>query len=263
MKKDSYVTIKPFMVSELNLKGNELIIYAIIYGFSQDFESDFHGGLQYLCEWTNSTKQGVLKSLNSLIEKHLIDKKEVFENGVKYCRYSVIDTDEVVNKVEQGGKQSLMGWSTKFNGGGKQSLPNNKYNNKDIRNIIYSTESKRLADILYEECKKVNPNFKRTDKQIEQWANDIDKLNRIDNYSWEVIESVLRWAKNDNFWCNNIQSGVKFREKFEQLYPKSMMSNNKNKTYTSRYDNAGMHVDKNHDYSQDGGKVDKNGMIGF
>lgn len=58
MNKNSYIHIAPFMVQELGLKGNELLVYAIIYGFSQDNESDFHGSLQYLCEWTNSTNRG-------------------------------------------------------------------------------------------------------------------------------------------------------------------------------------------------------------
>ena len=36
VKKDSYICIEAFMVNELKLSGTELIVYAIIYGFSQD-----------------------------------------------------------------------------------------------------------------------------------------------------------------------------------------------------------------------------------
>ena len=35
IKKESFFTIQAFMVNELKLKGNELLIYAIIFGFSQ------------------------------------------------------------------------------------------------------------------------------------------------------------------------------------------------------------------------------------
>ena len=38
---DAFVTIQSFMRSELGLKGNELIAYALIYGFSQDGASEF------------------------------------------------------------------------------------------------------------------------------------------------------------------------------------------------------------------------------
>ena len=63
---ENYITIQGFMVNELNLKGNELLIYAIIYGFSQLDNQEFKGSLQYLADWTNSTKQGVIKNLKSL-----------------------------------------------------------------------------------------------------------------------------------------------------------------------------------------------------
>ena len=33
---DNYVAIQGWMITDLNLKGNDLLIYAVIYGFSQD-----------------------------------------------------------------------------------------------------------------------------------------------------------------------------------------------------------------------------------
>ena len=35
IKKESFFTIQAFMVNDLKLKSNELLIYAIIFGFSQ------------------------------------------------------------------------------------------------------------------------------------------------------------------------------------------------------------------------------------
>ena len=120
VKENSYINIQAFMVNDLQLKGNELLIYAIIHGFSQDGESEFTGSLQYLADWTQSTKQGVMKALKSLMEKQLILKNETFQNNLKFCTYKVSQYETkfngVVNKVEQGSKQSLMGYETKFNG---------------------------------------------------------------------------------------------------------------------------------------------------
>ena len=72
MNSRNFITIQGWMISELNLKGNDLLIYAIIYGFSQTEGQYFTGSLSYLAEWTNSTKQGVQKNLKSLIDKGLI-----------------------------------------------------------------------------------------------------------------------------------------------------------------------------------------------
>lgn len=84
LKKDTFIVIREYMVSKLNLKGNELIVYAIISGFEE-----YTGSLNYLATWTNSTKQGVLKNLKSLVNKGYITKQDIIHSGVKYCRYKV------------------------------------------------------------------------------------------------------------------------------------------------------------------------------
>lgn len=119
--RENYIVILPFMVNELKLKGNELIIYAIIYGFSQTDGQTFSGGMQYLMDWTQSTKQGVLKALQKLREKGLVGR---IKRTAKYD-YSVnLAECEEVNKVYQESKQSLPNErSTKFTDFGKQSLP--------------------------------------------------------------------------------------------------------------------------------------------
>ena len=61
IKNGNYITIQSFMVKDLKLKGNELLVYAMIYGFSQNGQTKFTGSLQYLADWTNSTRRGVMK----------------------------------------------------------------------------------------------------------------------------------------------------------------------------------------------------------
>ena len=93
---ENFLVIQGWMVTELCLKGNELLIYALVYGFSQTKEQWFTGTLKYISEWTNSTVRGVQKSLASLIEKELIEKVETTEKNVKSCKY------RVWNKVHGG-----------------------------------------------------------------------------------------------------------------------------------------------------------------
>ena len=128
VKEQNYVVIQGWMLNKLQLKGNDLLIYAIIYGFSQNADCKFTGSLQYLADWTNSTKQGVLNSLKNLLDKKLITKKDYIINGVKFVEYYSNDFNEVVKKVEQG-------CSNNFNGGGQESLHNNT-NDKLIDNSI-------------------------------------------------------------------------------------------------------------------------------
>ena len=128
VKRENYITVQGFMLTDLKLKGNELLIYACIYGFSQTENQVFNGGLQYLADWVNSTKQSVIKCLKSLEEKGHIIKKEKYINGVKSCEYYTTELNTLLNKVEYPIKQSLTG-------GIKQSLTNNIELDKLLDNI--------------------------------------------------------------------------------------------------------------------------------
>ena len=45
IKNENYYTIFGWMLKELNLNGIDLVVYAIIYSFSQDGESEFRAVL--------------------------------------------------------------------------------------------------------------------------------------------------------------------------------------------------------------------------
>lgn len=253
MKKDNHIQICGWMLSDLGLKGNELIIYAIIFGFSQLEGQTFYGSLSYLAEWTNSTKQGVLKALKSLMEKGYIEKKEYVENNIKRCEYWVSEQSRVLNKVERGVKQSLTG-------GIKQSLTNNK----DINNIednyyivrndfskedleenktqeafvkavdraIELEEATQLARYLRAKIVEKFPNNRSgdTEAKLKRWAIDIDKMIRIDKRTPEAVKNAIDFAMNDNFWCNNIWSGEKLRKHYDSLEAKARQKLLKNGT---------------------------------
>ena len=80
-------------------------------------------------------------------------------------------------------------------------------------------QAKRLALLLYDLHRQIDTHFTTSQKHIEQWAKDIEKLKRIDKRSYEDIEKVIRWIKTaGNFWCPNIISGSKLREKYPQVF---------------------------------------------
>ena len=143
---DKYINIQGWMVNELKLKGNDLLVYAIIYGFSQDEESEFTGSLSYLATWCNSTKNGIQKNLKKLIDDKLITKKSTIKNGIKYCSYSCTP----YNRVVQGIQQSCTGYTTELHGGIQQSCNNNidiNNRNKNIEDNIDKKNSKKKSKI--------------------------------------------------------------------------------------------------------------------
>ena len=166
VKNENYIVIQGWMVNELKLKGSELMIYAIIYGFSQADEQIFKGSLQYLADWTNSTKQSVINNLKLLIDKGLIGKNEKFINGVKFCEYYSKNLNGVLKKFEWGIKKSLI---------------NNIDNN--INNIC----SSNIYDLIQE-------NFGRLINPIE--AEIISKWEDNDLTRYAIKESILNGARS-------------------------------------------------------------------
>lgn len=88
IRDSNYITILAPMITRLKLKGNELLVFALIHGFSQDGKSRFKGSLKYLIEWTGLDKTTVIKILKSLVEKRYINKFEYEKNKVRFCEYS-------------------------------------------------------------------------------------------------------------------------------------------------------------------------------
>lgn len=132
IKNENFYVVHGWMLNELQLKGNELLVYAIIYGFSQTENQCFTGSLNYLSEFTGATKQTVINAINSLISKGLIEKTERVYNGVKFCEYQ--------SKIFGGSQNFLMGSQKirpgvvkNFDGGSQKIRPNN---------IIYNIEDK-------------------------------------------------------------------------------------------------------------------------
>lgn len=140
MQSSNYITIQGWMRTELNLKGNDLLVFAIIYGFSQSENQKFTGSLQYLADWCGATKAGIQKNLKNLIDAKLIDKHEVIKNGVKFCEYSCM----VCNSVAQGMQLSCI--NKQIN---KQDT---KTNSKELVQKFEFGGQKPKKESLYSKC---------------------------------------------------------------------------------------------------------------
>ena len=91
MKNENFITILGWMVNELKLQGNELLCYALIYGFSQDGSSVFNGSRKYIAELIGAKSLNTVDSvLKNLIDKKLIIKESSNINGVIFNSYKVI-----------------------------------------------------------------------------------------------------------------------------------------------------------------------------
>ena len=99
-----YITILQEMRDQLGLKGNELIVFAFINGYSQGGHGCYHGSLatlQGVCGI--ASRQTATDVLKSLVEKGYIYKSETIKNGVKYVSYAVCpNIGQGVQKMDKG-----------------------------------------------------------------------------------------------------------------------------------------------------------------
>ncbi len=79
--------------------------------------------------------------------------------------------------------------------------------------------ARSLADAIASRQPGSRP-AREPEKCAKSWANDIDKIHRLDKRPWEAIGKVLNWSQRDPFWQNNIMSGSKLRDQFDQLESK-------------------------------------------
>ena len=176
MENTDFLNIQGWMINELNLKGNELIIYALIYGFTKDGVSEFRGSRQYMAEWTNSSVRSVQNVVNSLVNKGMIEKNNHINKygSLETSGYKAINVPKLSSeksssplekKVHEGSEKSSSPLEKKVHEGSEKSSHNNIDNNisnnivdikeknskKETVNSVIAeyTENKDLQDALH------------------------------------------------------------------------------------------------------------------
>ena len=184
--------------------------FAELYGMSKDRISRLIGILE---------KKGYI---SVHVERN--EKNEVVKRYIK-LRVAEITIPSVENNENSPVKNNYTS-TVKNNEENNINLNNTRMNNTSLKEVSpvgghvpkpIEPKAIELANLMYELHKQVDPKLKAPN--IEKWAADIEKINRLDGRSYEDIEKVIRWIKTPgNFWFANIMSGNKLRLQFSRLY---------------------------------------------
>lgn len=117
-KIDNHITVPGFAIVELQLSGNELLCYSLIYGFTQDGETEFYGSLNYVASALNITKQNAKKVIDRLLVRGLLEKKEIYFSGCKFCHYVANRKSNAVAEIATGCYQNNNGGVAEIATGG-------------------------------------------------------------------------------------------------------------------------------------------------
>lgn len=86
----SFVRLE-FWMTKLSLSNPQLIIYAIIHGFSRDGNC-YSGSQRYFREWTGKSKSTVIEALNDMKKRGFIVVKKVCIDGKFYNVYYTVES---------------------------------------------------------------------------------------------------------------------------------------------------------------------------
>ena len=213
MNYDDYFVVQARMVIELGLSGNRLLIYALIHGFCKDGNNEFIGSINYLCDWTNLSRNTVISTLKSLVDDKLLKKREYIVNGVRYCAYSMGDYGKLPPLVHSiGGSAKIAPPVQNKDGGSAKIAPNNIKDNIDERiedTIISSKKEKRF----------IKPTIQEIQTHILEKGYTFDAeafYAFYESNGWKVGKNPMKnwkmacttWAKNrKSNYNNNVNYG--------------------------------------------------------
>ena len=122
---------------ELGIGGNDLLAYALVWGFCQDGKSCFKGSYDYLTKWLGCSRRTVFDVLARLEERGLIRKETTEVNGVRFCNLYALIPEE--RNFCTGGVNSAQGSADSALGGGANSAPHNNSKHNAIANSDNNT----------------------------------------------------------------------------------------------------------------------------
>lgn len=99
MKNENFYVIHGWMVRKLNLSNTDLLVFAVIYGFTAKSKNGFIGTISYLSSWCNCTEETIDFVLKSLMRRKLIRKSKVKKDGKDYDCYKTVLPKYLLNCI--------------------------------------------------------------------------------------------------------------------------------------------------------------------
>ena len=204
IRQNNYLSVPAHARLTYDLRGNELLAYGLIHGFSQDGTSWYEGSQQYIADWCGITRRRVRDVLDRLLQIGAIEKKEVVVNNVTFCKYRAVLTED---ETSQGDR-------TKRPNPAEETSHNNIDSNigdnivvEDNSSRTYSTSnisstpknSKKEFDLSF-----VDIAFEETFKKWLRYKQERKEMYKTQMTVEECYRKLLTMANNDPWMAQQI-----------------------------------------------------------
>ena len=173
---------------EAGLSGNGLLIYALIFGYSQGEQGCYYGSLAHTAEVVGCTAETARTTLRALLDSGLVDRFEFMDNGLHRVAYRA--TQKIWDT------QKIWGDHPKNLGSTPQKIwDNNKDDNKEIyKPGVYNAHARGFNA----------PSLEEVAAYCAERQNGIDPQAFIDHYAsngWMVGRSKMKdWRACVRTW---------------------------------------------------------------
>jgi DNA-binding Lrp family transcriptional regulator len=191
------------MLEDLKLSSNNLLLYALIYGFSQDGKSTYNGSYDYISKLLNISRRTVINTIEDLSEKGLI---KVIKSGM-YNQYAAIVPENIlkntsakiapVTSAETAPTSAKIALSTSA-----KIAPNNNKKNNNINN-----DEERKTPTSF-------PNLVKQNIKLNQEVKVLDVINEMG--ADEVFIQHVQYETKKR--TQRIVSPEKVKERLKEFY---------------------------------------------
>ena len=97
IRNEGFIQIEGWMIKELGLTNNDLMVFAIIFGFNKKGKDWFHGSREYLATWCTCSTSGIDKNLKNLSYESFFGMN-FHSNELEYeiFAYEFVDSDSAL-----------------------------------------------------------------------------------------------------------------------------------------------------------------------
>lgn len=214
IKDESYYVVQGWMRNRLQLKGNDLIVYALVYSFSQDGKSEFKGSLQYLTDFAGASERTIRRILDGLEAQGLIKKIDRNASTGLTNAYKCTPLDEIESRGGGADKMTAPVGQNDRPPSDKMTAPLPYIREDSIENIVNKKERKKENDRYKQTtractrvCENVPDFSKMTDEELIAWgegqSTNFDDADAIASfYAWN--EEMEKRATNATKWQGKI-----------------------------------------------------------
>lgn len=173
---------------EAGLSGNGLLVFALVYGYSQQAQGCYYGSLSHTAEVIGCSGETARNILKSLTENGFIERFEFMDNGVRRVAYRATQKIWDTQKILVDHPKNLDTPTQKIWGN------NIEYNKRDNKTSIYNSASARFQI----------PTLEEVTAYCRERGNAIDPQQFIDHYTangWRVGGNPMKdWRACVRTW---------------------------------------------------------------